>query len=889
MSTKEEPESKTSSPSKIEGLLGYLEVGLISLEHIPLDTKQIAWYDVVMGISIGVGPTKKRTAGRVYIQNKETTADFDCSVRLGVRLRDIQDIDDARAVLTLYCVPKVEDEQSEEGKDEKGATGRHLAAARVLPFLHLRQQGHRIKRGMVINDGYGLNAYGDSDDDDDVLFGHQKDHHKRGPKAPLLRLSLSWFPKYDPELMGPMVNAHIYMHEYERYLLRGKQWQTGWMKGKPQSLVEANPPRFKDARKKAVLEHVAENSKRFTGNINFVRWKMFRLPMRCAHVCRAGFMPSSDIFKFPKRGTIVTVTDDMIQYVEKNNDGGRGYPKPKAEERVRQSPLAVTNAILRALFCQVDANNDGDLTKSEWLTAVTTNSRVRDLLDNSGIPKSLRQLLNPKKYRSALLLMDTNKDGVISLDELLDFGLKLAKQQVQLERDEARGRAEARSQKPATPGFGVADFVSTLSPEEEAVQKAEAEAKKKQEAEDNSDDEEDDDQMEDVEPSVYKWLHDTNPQFTRYAEVFLTYGVATYSRILKLTEKDIRKMGVKKRDVPALANGVARLNNEVLPYHFYVNFSKRNLFCDGASSKLFQDELQVLEHPALLSMRDALLALRKEAEMHESGEGVWGCNQDPLLTPICKTPCTILGVERHAHFDISASGLHDPNGLWGHGFGRAGVESIVRNCKRMEEPTPSHIITAVPLVMDPTQLLWNRLKAPDGDDRRGRYTMEQIEEMLQTMYTAFRGAKLAAERRNYGARGTQLERDNIVVIHTSHWGCNELGGGDIKMTAICQLIAATTAGVDELQYHSVTPAQMDVVNEALDFAILITAPKPPRKLNAADAKVAAINGIDQDMLEKLREGGTSTKKIIQNIFDLGLEWQHANTRTQFSAMGGGRR
>jgi hypothetical protein len=288
-------------------------------------------------------------------------------------------------------------------------------------------------------------------------------------------------------------------------------------------------------------------------------------------------------------------------------------------------------------------------------------------------------------------------------------------------------------------------------------------------------------------------------------------------------------------------------------------------------------------------MRDALLALRKEALLHESGQSEWGCNQDPLLTPICKTPCTILGVERHAHFDISASGLHDPNGLWGHGFGRAGVESIVRNCNRMEEPTPSHIITAVPLTMDPTQLLWNRLKAPDGDDRRGRYTMEQIEEMLQTMYTAFRGAKLAAERRNYGTHGKKLERDNIVVIHTSHWGCDELGGGDIKLTAICQMIAATTAGVDELRYHAVTPAQMDVVNEALDFATLVTQPKPPRELSAADAKVAAINGIDQDVLAHLREGGTSTKKIIQEIYDLGLEWQHSNTRTQFSAMGGGRR
>ena len=895
----EEAAAAAAKAFKKEGLLGYLEVRLISLEHIPLPIKQIAWYDVVMGINIGIGKAKHRTAGRVYIQNKETTADFDCNIRIGVRLRDIEDIDDARVVLTLYCKPKAgsEQERASEGKESKEGANphRHLRAARVLPFMHIRSQmnGTRIKRNMVSHetnaDGKsedGMNAYGDSDDDDDLLFGHRKP----GPSPPLLRMSLSWFPKHDPEIMRPLLNAHLYKYEYERYLLREKQWQTGWVEGKPRSLVEAYPPKFKDERKRAILDHVAKNPRRFTGNLKFIRWKNIRLPMRCGHVLRAGFMPSANVFKFPKRGTVITVTDDMMQYATINNDGGRGYPQPKEIPRVKQSPLAITSAILRALFVQVDANNDGDLTKAEWLTAVTKNSRVRDLLDNPGIPKSLRQLLNPKRYRGALLLMDTNKDGVISLDELLDFGLKLAKQQVIMAREEARNRAEARSKKPQTPGTGVADQIGTLSPEEEAAIEKERIERQQREAEDNSDeDEEDDDGFENVEPAVFKWLHDTNPQFTRYAEVFLTYGVASYKRILLLTEEEIAQMGVKKRDIAPLFGGVRRLASEVLPYHYYINFSKRNLFSDGASSKLDQDELQVLEHPILLSMRNALLHLRQEAIDHEEGQGVWGANSDPLLSPICKTPCSIIGVERHVHFDISASGLHDPNGLWGNGFGRAGVQSIVRNCKRMDNPTPSHILTMVPLVKNPTQLLWHRLKAPDGDDRRGRYTMEQIREMLSIMYTSFRSARLSAEKRNYGGNGVQLERDNLIVIHTSHWGCSELDGGNIKLTAICQIIAATTAGIDELCYHGVTPAQMDVVNEALKFATFITAPKPPRELDEMEAKVAAINGIDQELMNELREGGISTVKIIKLIYDLGLEWQHPSTNTQWSAFGAGRR
>jgi hypothetical protein len=267
MSSKEEgtKDQDTKALKKV-GLLGYLEVRLISLEHIPLPIKQIAWYDVAMGINIGMGPTKQRTAGRVYIQNKETTADFDCNIRIGVRLRDIEDIDDARVVLTLFCIPKrkadnkpeanidegKEGKEGQEGKEGKEGPNphRHLRAARVLPFMHLRDNGHRIKRNMILKEeDYGLNAYGDSDDDDDLVFGHQSS----AAKPPLLRLSISWFPKHDPEIMRPLLYAHLYKYEYERYLLREKQWQTGWVEGKPRSLVEAYPPKFRDDRKRAIL------------------------------------------------------------------------------------------------------------------------------------------------------------------------------------------------------------------------------------------------------------------------------------------------------------------------------------------------------------------------------------------------------------------------------------------------------------------------------------------------------------------------------------------------------------------------------------------------------------------------------------------------------------
>ena len=204
-------------------------------------------------------------------------------------------------------------------------------------------------------------------------------------------------------------------------------------------LPERHPPRFVDTRKKAVLDHVGVDPTRFTGNVLWARWKLFRLPMRMGHVKEGGFMDpcGPGPFKWKEKGTKIIITPDMIQYAAKNNDGGRGFPENKPEPRVKSSPIALTSAILRAVFVQVDANNDGELSKSEWLYAVTKNDNVRKLRA-TGVPRTSNLFTNQKRYRRALMLMDTNKDGVISLDELLSFGVTLAKQEEQRKKKEAR-------------------------------------------------------------------------------------------------------------------------------------------------------------------------------------------------------------------------------------------------------------------------------------------------------------------------------------------------------------------------------------------------------------------------------------------------------------------
>ena len=70
---------------------------------------------------------------------------------------------------------------------------------------------------------------------------------------------------------------------------------------------------------------------------------------------------------------------------------------------------------------------------------------------------------------------------------------------------------------------------------------------------------------------------------------------------------------------------------------WHMNFADPCLFVAYGSSLLAQDELQVLEHPALGSLRDALSAMRKP----------------PVTVNSCgsPTPVTITGIQRRCAFD----------------------------------------------------------------------------------------------------------------------------------------------------------------------------------------------------------------------------------------------
>ena len=82
--------------------------------------------------------------------------------------------------------------------------------------------------------------------------------------------------------------------------------------------------------------------------------------------------------------------------------------------------------MVKRLFQYIDVNNDGQLSKTELLTAVTRRRKREPELDAiilklSQVFPKLKMLGKPGSITSALLEMDTDKDGEVSVNELLSF------------------------------------------------------------------------------------------------------------------------------------------------------------------------------------------------------------------------------------------------------------------------------------------------------------------------------------------------------------------------------------------------------------------------------------------------------------------------------------
>ncbi len=208
--------------------------------------------------------------------------------------------------------------------------------------------------------------------------------------------------------------------------------------------------------------------------------------------------------------------------------------------------------------------------------------------------------------------------------------------------------------------------------------------------------------------------------------------------------------------------------------NWHVNFADPNLFTAYGSSLFAQDEAQVAEHPALGSLKEALIA-----------EGV----RDSTVEGGGPTPVTVTGVERRCSIATDQN-LDEgrPYGLYGNQFAHASPAAVEKATTRIDPPAVTNLIA---------------IAAPYGS--YGEYEEREIRYVLDTAYTGFRAATLESERLT-GVRGP-------IVVHSGFWGCGAFGGNRVLM-ALLQMLAAEMAGLERLVMHSFDAAGTAALSEA---------------------------------------------------------------------------
>lgn len=226
---------------------------------------------------------------------------------------------------------------------------------------------------------------------------------------------------------------------------------------------------------------------------------------------------------------------------------------------------------------------------------------------------------------------------------------------------------------------------------------------------------------------------------------------------------------------------------------WHLNFADPRLFAAYGSPLMAQDEWQVLEHPALGSLREALI--------HDEQPAL--TRQDGISTPVLVTD-----VPRQCAIDLSGSTAPTPSWLrglfssdkkpplYGNAFATAGREDVMRCVTVLHPPTLSNIIA---------------IASPTGS---GAYSLRQITDILQTALNGFSAAALHATR-----HGTPSAE---VTIHTGWWGCGAFGGSRPLM-ALLQILAARMAGIGRLVFHIGGEGERSPFNEALACLDLVTA------------------------------------------------------------------
>jgi hypothetical protein len=111
------------------------------------------------------------------------------------------------------------------------------------------------------------------------------------------------------------------------------------------------------------------------------------------------------------------------------------------------------------------------------------------------------------------------------------------------------------------------------------------------------------------------------------------------------------------------------------------------------------------------------------------------------------------------------------------------------------------------------------IEAPNNGE--GVYTKEQIKYALRACYTAFKAAKIMAEKTylmNLGRDQKQDYTNHDVLrtnIHTGWWGCGAYGNNR-QMMIITQIIGALWANIDTIRFHTENDNYQEDINSALE-------------------------------------------------------------------------
>ena len=198
---------------------------------------------------------------------------------------------------------------------------------------------------------------------------------------------------------------------------------------------------------------------------------------------------------------------------------------------------------------------------------------------------------------------------------------------------------------------------------------------------------------------------------------------------------------------------------------WYLNFADRNLFGYYNGSLFAQDEMQVMEHPILGSIRYWLEEKSmKEPKYHPNTQDAYGS----------PTPFLFQNIERRVVVATDSNVAKGrPKGSYGNKFAHAPIEVIKSAVTFLQPPTHSNILAISAI-----------------SPRHGRYTLNQINKLFSTLYTGFMAARI----------------ENVKIpteIHTGNWGCGAFGGNPC-LIALLQITAANCAGIDTLFYHPVS-------------------------------------------------------------------------------------